>query len=98
MDEFKSTLDSDPNQWWQTWSVNVRGISLLIRALLLKDGTKQLVVLTSIGAFMPTPGGSGYNIGKLALLRYTDCLDIEYGAQGVVISRGHSDRACPHNA
>ncbi len=87
MEEFKSTLDSNPDQWWQTWSVNVRGTFLLTRALLLlmlKGGDKQIVMLTSIGAFMPTAGGSGYQISKLALLRYTDYLNIEFGAQGVV--------------
>nr|WHF58404.1 short chain dehydrogenase [Cladonia metacorallifera] len=87
MEEFKSTLDSDPDQWWQTWSVNVRGTFLLTRALLplmLKGGDKQIVMLSSIGAFMPTAGGSGYQISKLVLLRYTEYLNIEYGAQGVV--------------
>ena len=87
MEVFESTLDSNPDQWWQTWTVNVRGTFLLTRALLhlmLKGGDKQIVMLTSIGAFMPTSGGSGYQISKLALLRYTDYLNIEYGAQGVV--------------
>ena len=87
MEVFESTLDSNPDQWWQTWTVNVRGTFLLTRALLhlmLKGGDKQIVMLASIGAFMPTSGGSGYQISKLALLRYTDYLNIEYGAQGVV--------------
>ena len=87
MEEFKSTLDCDPDQWWQTWNVNVRGTFLLTRALLplmLKGGDKQIIMLTSIGAFMPAPGGSGYQISKLALLRYADYLNMEYGAQGVV--------------
>ncbi|KAF6224480.1 hypothetical protein HO133_011057 [Letharia lupina] len=87
MEEFKPTLDSDPEQWWQTWTVNIRGTYLLTRALLplmLKGGDKQIIMLTSIGAFMPAPGGSGYQISKLALLRYAEYLNIEYGAQGVV--------------
>lgn len=87
IEEFKPTLDSDPEQWWQTWTVNVRGTYLLTRALLplmLKGGDKQIIMLTSIGAFLPSPGASGYQISKLALLRYAEYLNIEYGAQGVV--------------
>lgn len=87
MEEFKPTIDSDPDQWWQTWTVNMRGTYLVTRALLplmLQGGDKQIIILTSVGAFMPAPGGSGYQISKLALLRYADYLNIEYGAQGVV--------------
>ena len=87
MEEFKPTLDSDPDQWWQTWTVNIRGTWLLTRALLplmLKEGDKQIIMLSSIGAFMPAPGGSAYQMSKLALLRYAEYLNIEYGAQGVV--------------
>ena len=87
MEEFKTTLDGDPGTWWQTWTVNIRGTYLLTRALLplmLKEGDKQIIMLTSIGAFMPTPGGSGYQISKLALLRYAEYLNLEYSAQGVV--------------
>ena len=87
MEEFKPTLDSDPEQWWQTWTVNIRGTYLLTRALLpliIKGGDKQIIMLTSLGAFMPAPGGSAYQISKLAILRYTEYLNMEYGAQGVV--------------
>lgn len=87
MEEFKPTLDIDPEQWWQSWTVNIRGTYLLTRALLplmLKGGDKQIIMLSSIGAFMPTPGGSGYQMSKLAILRYAEYLNIEYGAQGVV--------------
>lgn len=87
MEEFKSTVDSDPDQWWQTWTVNMRGTYLVTRALLplmLQGGDKHIIILTSVGAFMPAPGGSGYQISKLALLRYAEYLNVEYGAQGLV--------------
>ena len=66
---------------------NIRGTYLLTRAmspLILKGGDKKIVLLTSIGAFMPAPGGSGYQISKLALLRYAEYLNIVYGVQDVV--------------
>ncbi|KAI4231762.1 MAG: hypothetical protein L6R40_007619 [Gallowayella cf. fulva] len=90
MEEFKPMLESEPEQWWNTWTVNIRGTYLLTRALmpslLRGDGQieKQIVMLTSIGAFMPAPGGSAYQMSKLALLRYTEYLNLEYGAQGIV--------------
>ncbi|KAL8995579.1 MAG: hypothetical protein Q9169_004721 [Polycauliona sp. 2 TL-2023] len=90
MEEFKPTLEGDPDQWWNTWTINVRGTYLLTRALLplllRGDGqmNKQIVMLTSIGAFMPAPGGSAYQMSKLALLRYAEYLNIEYGSQGIV--------------
>ncbi|KAL8840312.1 MAG: hypothetical protein Q9170_001396 [Blastenia crenularia] len=92
MEEFQTTLNGNPDQWWQTWTVNVRGTYLLTRALLpllLQGGQggqvdKQIVMLTSIGALLPTLGGSGYQMSKLALLRYAEYLNLEYGAQGIV--------------
>ena len=87
MEGFKPTINSDPDQWWQTWTVNIRGTYLLTRALLpllLKGSDKQIVMLTSVGAFMRSPGGSAYQISKLALLRYTEYLNVEYGAQGLI--------------
>ena len=88
MEEFTPTLDSDPDEWWRTWTVNIRGTYLVTRALLplmLKGGDKQIVMISSIGAFLPTPGASAYQISKLALLRYADYLNMEYGSQGVMV-------------
>lgn len=89
MEQFQPLLDSLPDQWWHTWTVNVRGTYLLTRALLpllLQGGQddKQVVMLTSIGAFLPAPGGSAYQMSKLALLRYAEYLNLEYGARGIV--------------
>ncbi len=90
MEEFKPTLQSEPDQWWNTWTVNIRGTYLLTRALLPLllggDGQmeKQILMLTSIGAFMPAPGAAAYQMSKLALLRYAEYLNLEYGAQGIV--------------
>ncbi|KAL9596555.1 MAG: hypothetical protein Q9219_005733 [cf. Caloplaca sp. 3 TL-2023] len=90
MEDFQPTISSDPEQWWHTWTVNVRGTYLLTRdllPLLLRSGDqegKHVIMLTSIGAFLPAPGGSGYQMSKLALLRYAEYLNLEYEAQGIV--------------
>ena len=87
MEAFAPTLDSDPEQWWQTWTINLRGTYLLTRALLpllLKGPGSRILMLTSVGAFLRSPGGSAYQISKLALLRYSEYLSAEYGAQGLI--------------
>lgn len=82
-----SVADSDPDAWWDVWTVNLRGPYLLTRAflpLLLKGGDKQIVNVGSVGAHLILPGFSAYQPGKLALLRFTEFIDVEYKAEGVV--------------
>jgi len=48
--------------------------------LLLKsqDGLKQILAVSSIGAHIVMPGGSGYQTSKLAVLRFSDFINAEY--------------------
>lgn len=51
--------DSDPDDWWYTMEVNVKGVYLSTRAflpVLLKGGMKTIINLTSIGAHAMRPG------------------------------------------
>lgn len=117
MEEFRPALESDPEVWWKTWTVNVRGTYLLTRALLPlllppssqfqpqqttqptptqpptptnnNENIKQIITLTSIGAFLPAPGGSAYQLSKLALLRYAEYLNLEYGSKGIMAYAVH---------
>ncbi|TKA74852.1 hypothetical protein B0A55_05334 [Friedmanniomyces simplex] len=80
---FRPILDSDPEEWTHTWRVNVFGTYHVTRAflpLLLKtrQGQKQILTLTSIGATVVLPGGSGYNTSKLALARFGEAIGAEY--------------------
>lgn len=80
-------VDSDPETWWRTWDVNVRGAYLVTRAclpLMLRGGEKQIVNVSSVGAHLISPGLSSYQTSKLALLRFTEFLISEYGEKGVV--------------
>ncbi|KAG7002107.1 hypothetical protein G7Y79_00029g064030 [Physcia stellaris] len=84
--------DSDPDDWWNTWTVNLRGPYLIARAflpLLLKGGDKQMVSVSSAGAHLHTPGLSSYQSCKLALLRFTEFLCVEYGQQGLMAFSVH---------
>ncbi|KAL6718347.1 hypothetical protein ACLMJK_004436 [Lecanora helva] len=79
--------DSDPDIWWNTWDINLHGPYLVTRAflpLLLKGGSKQIVYVSSVGAWVIGPGISAYQPSKLALNRFAEFVDKEYSEQGVV--------------
>ena len=79
--------DSDPENWWKTWDVNLRGPYLVTRAflpLMLREGDKQIVNVSSVGAHLTSPGLSSYQTSKLALLRFTEFVVSEYGDKGVL--------------
>jgi len=90
--------ESDPDEWWRDWEVNVRGTYLVTRGfwkLLLASPHKFLVNLTSIGAHILLPHATAYGSSKLALLRFTESLDHDYGPHssaadgGVVVHAVH---------
>ena len=79
--------ESDPDTWWNVWAINIRGPYLVTRAflpLMLKGGDKQIVNVSSVGAFHASPGLSAYQTSKLALLRFTEFTNAEYGEQGIL--------------
>ena len=87
-------LDSDPDEWWQIWNVNVRGPYLATRAFLplllrTEDGSKTIVNTGSVGAWIAGPGLSAYQNSKLAVLRFADFVNAEYGEQGVLCYTVH---------
>lgn len=81
--------DGDPSDWWNTWTINVRGPYLILHAflpLLLKSqgGLKNILNVTSVGALITSSGGSAYQSSKTALLRLTEFVTEEYKDQGVI--------------
>jgi NADP-dependent 3-hydroxy acid dehydrogenase YdfG len=61
--------ETDPEAWWKTWTLNVRGPYLVTRAflpLLLKssDGDKTIVNVSSFGAHMVIPSRSAYMVSE----------------------------------
>ncbi|KIX00199.1 uncharacterized protein Z518_10337 [Rhinocladiella mackenziei CBS 650.93] len=79
--------ESDVNDWWRTWEVNIKGTYLVCRAsvpLLLKGKQKMMVMVTSAGAFNTRPGGSAYQTTKTAQIRLSYFLMAEYGEQGLL--------------
>ena len=90
--DFTPIVESDPDDWWKTWSVNVNGVYLVTRAflpLMLKGGDKQIVNLSSVGAHNRTKGASAYQTTKFAIGRFTEFICSDYGEQGVLAYAVH---------
>jgi NAD(P)-dependent dehydrogenase (short-subunit alcohol dehydrogenase family) len=86
--EMKKLADSDPDVWWQTMNVNVRGPYLTSWAflpLLLKtsDGMKAICNVASVGALVVMPSVSAYQTSKLAVVRMTEFVAKEYAEEGI---------------
>lgn len=57
VEKYLPPLESDPDDWWRSWEVNVKGVYLMDRAfipLLLRGGDKTIVTVTSAGALFVT--------------------------------------------
>ena len=88
----RPVAESDPDEYWKTWTVNMRGLYLVTRALLplmLKGGEKTIVNLSSVGALVVRPGASAYGTAKLAICRLSEYLDVEYRDQGLLALAVH---------
>ena len=77
-----SITESDPSAGWATWEANVNGPYLVARAFispLERCKIKTLVFMSSVGAWLVNPGFSHYQTSKLALTRFADFVNAEYG-------------------
>lgn len=86
MGNMSLVTESDPEDWWRTLDVNVRGPYLISRAflpLLLKGGDKYLIHVASVAAHLRNPTLSAYQTSKAALLNLSKIIDAEYAPQGV---------------
>ncbi|KAI5245504.1 NAD-P-binding protein [Aureobasidium subglaciale] len=86
---FKNFAESDPDEWWKTQEVNIKGPYLIARAFIpvlldTKDGDKTIINTSSIGAHIVMPGASSYQTSKLALLRLGEFIQIEYADKGIL--------------
>ncbi|KAL4913081.1 hypothetical protein BDW62DRAFT_205885 [Aspergillus aurantiobrunneus] len=87
LDSFDAFADTDPDDWWRTYEVNVKGVYLMARAflpLVLKSNDKTIIACASIGAVSTQPGMSAYQSSKTAVVRLNDLLMVDYGEQGLL--------------
>ncbi|KAF5380274.1 hypothetical protein D9757_007950 [Collybiopsis confluens] len=89
LDNSKSLGDADPTEWWNIWSVNIKGVfnishaalPLLIRS---SEGLKTILNISTIGVHALTEGLSAYQTSKLAILRLSEFIQMEYEDKGII--------------
>jgi NAD(P)-dependent dehydrogenase (short-subunit alcohol dehydrogenase family) len=92
MEPLKPFLESEPDVYWRTWEVNLRGLFNMARAFLpmqlaaraTSDGSCIMINVSSSGALSARPWGGSYRSSKMAILRWTESLQVEYGDQGLL--------------
>ena len=67
----------DPDDWWNVFEVNVRGVHLCCRAAIpgmLERGRGRIVIVGSGSAYLPGATETGYTASKAAACRYGETL------------------------
>jgi NAD(P)-dependent dehydrogenase (short-subunit alcohol dehydrogenase family) len=78
----------DPEAWWRTVEVNVRGPFLCSRAVLpgmIGRRRGRLVQVVAVAAYLTAPYMSAYAASKAALVRFTDTLAAETREHGISV-------------
>ncbi|KAI0275402.1 NAD-P-binding protein [Gloeopeniophorella convolvens] len=73
--------DKDPDLWWNTFEVNVRGVFNYVRASvkpLQESDLGYVVALSSVAAQLRMPTMSDYSPSKHALGRFVEFITLEY--------------------
>jgi NAD(P)-dependent dehydrogenase (short-subunit alcohol dehydrogenase family) len=89
---YKTILESDPTVDWRTWDVNVHGLLNMTRtflpALLASHanagGLATIINVASSGALSARAGSANYRSSKLAILRWTEILQLDHKEAGLV--------------
>ena len=84
--------ETDPDDWWRTWDVNIRGlyeVTRLLLPLVLRSSEKTIVNISSRGALNLRDGASGYQGSKFALLRFTEFLCQDHAKDGLLAFNVH---------
>lgn len=95
LDKWAKIAESDPESWWTTWEINVRGTYHVIRYAIphLIDSARRfaaedrsgghLILISSIGAQLLSAGASDYQTSKHAINRLCEFVNSDYGEDGV---------------
>lgn len=88
MEPFSTILEADPDVYWRTWEVNVRGLFNMTRTflplLLSTDGLRTIINVASSGALSVRPKSSGYRSSKLAVIRWTENVQEDHKDEGLL--------------
>ena len=80
--------ENDPEEWWRSLEVNLRGAMLCSRAVLpgMVSRKRGWIVNVSSGAgAMASPYYSSYVTSKTALVRFSECLALECKPHGIAV-------------
>lgn len=80
--------ETDPDDWWRTIEVNLRGPMLCARAVLpgmIRQHSGRIINIASAAGLRAFPNNSTYACSKAALVRLTDTLQQEVAQHGVMI-------------
>jgi NAD(P)-dependent dehydrogenase (short-subunit alcohol dehydrogenase family) len=95
LDKWRKIGESDPESWWRTWEVNVRGAYHVIRhtaphlIAAAKERAKSggssghLILISSVGGQLLTPGASDYQTSKHAINRLCEFVNLDHGEEGL---------------
>lgn len=85
--------ETDPEDWWMNWEVNMKGLYLCTRyflPLVLKSNSlKTILNVTSFGAINIGAGASGYQTSKFAVCRFTEHTAADYADEGLICVTVH---------
>lgn len=85
--ELGTVADSDPEKWWRTVEINIRGTYLLTRFLLehINDGGKIINMSSGMG-LRAKAQQSSYTVSKAGVQIFTECLANELWPRGIDVN------------
>ena len=95
LDKWGKIGESDISSWWRSWEVNVKGTYYVVRYALpyliasaRKHSAKgstggHLILISSVGAQLLTPGASDYQTSKHAINRLCEFINLDHAEDGL---------------
>jgi NAD(P)-dependent dehydrogenase (short-subunit alcohol dehydrogenase family) len=94
---FAPIAEADPDEWWRTQEVHLRGAFLCARTVfpgMKARGGGRIIIISSRAAERGTPNFSGYAVAKSSQLRLTEAIageGAEHGIKAFVLHPGLVD-------
>jgi NAD(P)-dependent dehydrogenase (short-subunit alcohol dehydrogenase family) len=99
LDKWSKIGESDISSWWRSWEVNLKGSYHVARYAIphliesahkhsARQDTKgstggHLILISSVGAQLLTPGASDYQTSKHAINRLCEFINLDHGEDGI---------------
>lgn len=95
LDKWSKIGESDVDSWWKSWEVNLKGAYHVVRFCLphlIESARKHsakgatgghLILISSVGAQLLTPGASDYQTSKHAINRLCEFINLDHGEDGI---------------